>query len=48
MMMSGEYERALLSIKYSIRAQMTPKNAKDWADARIGLSSFRGSRMIYI
>ena len=48
MMLSGEYENALLSIRYSIRAQMTPKNKGDWADAKIGLSSFRGTRMIYI
>ena len=48
MMMAGEYEQALLSIKYSIRAQMTPKKANDWADAKTGLSSFQNTRMIYI
>ena len=48
MMLSGDHEQARLSIKYSIRAQFTPKTQDGWTNAKLGISSFRGTRMIYI
>ena len=48
MMLGGEHEQARLAIKYSIRAQFTPRTADGWASAKLGISAFRGTRMIYI
>ena len=48
MMLSGEHEQARLAIKYSIRAQFTPRTESGWASAKLGISTFRGTRMIYI
>ena len=35
-------------IKYSINAQITPRGSSGWSEAARHISSFRGSRMIYI
>lgn len=48
MMLGGDHESAQLSIQYSIRAQFTPQNVVDWADPHKHISSFKGTRMIYV
>ena len=48
MMLGGDHEQAQLSISYCLRAQFTPMNGCDWSVPQKGISSFRGTRMIYL
>ena len=47
-MLGGDHEKAQLSIQYSLRGQFTPKDKKDWDGSQPGMSSFRGTRMIFV
>ena len=48
MMLAGDLEEGRLSVEYSLRAQFTPKHHCDWADVKHNISSFKGTRMVYI
>ena len=48
MLLGRSQLKTLLTIEYYLRAQVTPENAKDWANKASKLSTFRGTRMIYV
>ena len=48
MMMAGGSNSSELTIRYTLRAQLTPLNEKDWANRKEKISQFQGSTLIYV
>ena len=48
MKLHASHEDAKFSINYELRAQFIPVDKKDWADAKKGISLFRGATAIHI
>ena len=48
MILSSRVDDAVLAIRYTLSAQFTPLNHKDWDSHKEGISSFRGSSQIYV
>ena len=48
MYLSSDKESAQLSINYLLRAQVVPVDDIDWMDSKCTISTFNGSRMIFV